>query len=112
MIQQILIIMARAIVDMVLKQLTQLFQKVMDEAMQPMKEMMGQVADGSVWIGHGANQFVEDVQSIMIPRTERVCQQINTHNTRIQTARSIIDRADAECNQLVRGQIFDAFKFY
>lgn len=111
MIQRVLMMMARAVLDTVLQQLMKLVNSILEQAMRPMQMMMQKVMDG-VWIGEGANQFVEEVRTMMMPGVDKVSQQITTHSSRLQTARDIIDRADADVNKIVRGQVFDVFKFY
>lgn len=109
--KKLLLLMARAVVDMILRELMKLMESVLEQAMKPMQQMMQQVVDG-VWIGEGADQFVEEVRSMMVPDVNKVATHIQTHVNRIQTARTIIDRADADVTKLVRGQVFDVFKFY
>ena len=103
--------MARSVVDNVLQQLAQLINNVREQAARPMQTMLQQVTDG-VWIGEGANKFVEEVSSILIPSINKVTEHISTTSTNVQNAREIIDRADEEVDKLVKSQMLDTFKFY
>ena len=58
MIASILIRFARKVVQNVLSQLTQQFNVIQEQAYQPMQAMVQQVMDG-VWVGKGADAFVE-----------------------------------------------------
>ncbi|MCG8346233.1 MAG: hypothetical protein MI924_00450 [Chloroflexales bacterium] len=110
-ITKILIRLARAVLDNVLSQLMQQFNVVEEQALSPMRNMIQQVTDG-IWIGEGANAFVEEVSNLMIPGVGKVGEQISTINTNLQFARDTIDRADEEVDRLVKGRIFDSFGFY
>lgn len=57
---------ARQVVANVLSQLTQQLNIVQQQALQPMRTMIQQVT-GGVWVGDGANAFVQEVSSLMIP---------------------------------------------
>jgi hypothetical protein len=110
-IQKLLIRLARKVLDNVLSQLMQQFNVVQDQALAPMRAFI-QAVTGGVWIGNGANAFVEEVSSLMIPGVGRVSEQINTMHGNLGKARDIIDRADEEVDRLVKGRIFDSFGFY
>ena len=88
-----LIRMARRILQNVLSQLTQQLNVVRDQALSPMRMMVQQVM-GGIWIGQGANAFVEEVSSLMIPGVGQVMDHITFMNTNLQRASEIIDAAD------------------
>lgn len=88
-----LIRMARRILQNVLSQLTQQLNVVRDQALSPMRMMVQQVT-GGIWIGQGANAFVEEVSSLMIPGVGQVMDHITFMNTNLQRASEIIDAAD------------------
>jgi hypothetical protein len=110
-ITRILIRIARSILNNVLSQLTQQFNVIEDQALSPMRAIIQQVTDG-MWIGEGANAFVEEVSNLMIPGVGQVGEHISTMSKNLQFARDTIERADEEVDRLVKGRIFDAFGFY
>jgi uncharacterized protein YukE len=65
-----------------------------------------------VWVGEGANAFVEEVSSMMIPGVGRVADNITRISNNVRHAQDVIDQADTKVNQLVKSRIFDAFKFF
>ena len=105
----ILIRIARAILKMVLQQLMQQFNVLQEQVMSPMRQMVQQVTDG-VWIGEGANAFVDEVSSLMIPGVGRVAQDVDFFRNGLQKAEEIMDQADnqaaSKANAL--GDIFKA----
>jgi uncharacterized protein YukE len=96
---QALLRFARQIVQSVLGQLTQQLNVVEEMALSPMKMMVQQVT-GGVWKGKGANAFVEEVSSLMIPGVGTVGQHIRMVSTNLKRASDIIDRADEQVNSL------------
>jgi uncharacterized protein YukE len=110
-ITRVLIRIARAVLNNVLSQLMQQFNVIQDQALSPMRSMIQQVTDG-IWIGEGANAFVEEVSNLMIPGVGQVGENISTMSKNLQFARDTIERADEEVDRLVKGRVFDAFGFY
>lgn len=106
---QILIRIARAVLRMVLQQLMQQFNVLQEQVMSPMRQMIQQVTDG-IWIGEGANAFVDEVSSIMIPGVGRVADDVDFFRNGLQKAEEIMDQADnqaaSKANAL--GDIFKA----
>jgi hypothetical protein len=105
----VLIRIARAVLKMVLQQLMQQFNVLQEQVMSPMRQMVQQVTDG-VWIGEGANAFVDEVSSIMIPGVGRVADDVDFFRNGLQKAEEIMDQADnqaaSKANAL--GDIFKA----
>ncbi len=93
MFREFLIRMARAILQRVLSELGQVLNTVRDQALAPMRQMVQQVT-GGIWIGQGANAFVEEVSSLMIPGVGRVMDQVTTMSGNLRRAQEIIDQAD------------------
>lgn len=89
----ILIRIARAVLRMVVQQLMQQFNILQEEVMSPMRQMVQQVTDG-VWIGEGANAFVDEVSSLMIPGVGRVANDVDFFRNGLQKAEEIMDNAD------------------
>jgi uncharacterized protein YukE len=98
---------ARAVVQSVLSQLTQQLNIVQEAAMAPMRAMV-QAVTGGVWKGKGADAFVQEVSSLMIPGVGTVMQHIQGVQGNLQKASDIVDRADAEVNNQVN-QVSEIF---
>ncbi len=99
-VRSVLIRLARKVVESVSRQLMQQFNIVQDQALSPMRTMIDQVV-GGVWIGDGADAFVEEVSSIMIPHVGRVGDNISNLNKKLGSAVDIVDRADEQVNSAV-----------
>ncbi len=99
-ILSILLKLARQVVESVLGQLMQQFNAVQEQALSPMNAMVEQVV-GGVWVGDGADAFVEEVSSLMIPGVGQVADHIMTLNNNIKFAVDCIDRADEQVNSAV-----------
>jgi hypothetical protein len=110
-VDDMLIRVARRVLDGVLSQFAAQMRTVEDMAMNPLKAIVQQVV-GGVWTGEGADAFVNEVNSIAIPSVGQVGQQINTMNVNVQFARDVIEQADEEGNRLIESRITDTFKFY
>ncbi|HRI55547.1 MAG: WXG100 family type VII secretion target [Anaerolinea sp.] len=93
---------ARQVVANVLSQLTQQFNIVQNQALQPMRMMIQQVT-GGVWVGDGADAFVQEVSSLMIPGVGKVGENITTMQRNLNRAIEVMDRADQQVNNMVRG---------
>jgi len=106
-----LVRMARAVVDNVLSQLLQQKNIVLEMVMRPMDAMVQQVL-GGIWIGKGADAFVQEVRSVMIPGVRTIDTSLGTFSRNIQFARERIDRADQDVARLVKGKLTSIFKFF
>jgi hypothetical protein len=76
-ITSMLLRFARKVVGNVLSQLTKQLNVVQEMAYQPMQQMVQQVTSG-VWVGKGADAFVEEVSSIMMPGVGKIGDGIGT----------------------------------
>ncbi|GAB4439938.1 MAG: hypothetical protein Kow0031_21860 [Anaerolineae bacterium] len=103
-----LIRLARKVVEGVQSQLMGQLNIVQEQARAPMKAMVDAVV-GGVWIGKGADAFVEEVSSLMMPGVGQIADQISIMHKNIQHAMDVIDRADEQVSSLVNGlaDIFD-----
>lgn len=99
---------ARAVVQSVLSQLTQQLNIVQEAAMAPMRAMV-QAVTGGVWVGKGADAFVQEVSSLMIPGVGQVMQHIQGVQSNLNRATEIIDKADNDVNSMVN-QVSDVFE--
>lgn len=107
MFREFLIRMARAILQRVLGELVQVLNVVREQALAPMRMMVQQVT-GGIWVGQGANAFVEEVSSLMIPGIGRVMDQVTTMSTNLRRAQEIIDQADQRAQSMANslGDVF------
>ncbi len=99
-IKKALIRLARQVVQGVLSQLMQQLNIVREAALAPMRMIVQQVV-GGVWKGDGANAFVEEVSSLMIPGVGQVADHITIMHRNLQRAVDVIDRADQQVNTKV-----------
>jgi len=97
-----LIRLARAILNSVITQLNQQFSIVQDQVLAPMRSIVQSVV-GGIWKGAGADAFVNEVSSLMIPGVGVVGENITSINTNVKRAIDIMDRADAQVNSMVNG---------
>lgn len=103
----VLLRFARQVVQNILSQLTQQFNVVQEQAYSPMQAMVQQVTDG-VWVGKGADAFVEEVSSLMMPGVGQIGEGISTYSNNIQNAMDVMDQADEQVSGIVNalGDIF------
>ena len=107
-IKRALIRFARKVVEGVMSQLMQQFNIVQEQALAPMRLMIQQVT-GGIWVGDGANAFVDEVSSLMIPGVGRVAENISVMHKNLQHACDVIDQADSMVQGKINGlaDIFD-----
>lgn len=108
-IKKALLRLARQVVQGVLSQLMQQLNIVRESALAPMRAIVQQVV-GGVWKGDGANAFVEEVSSLMIPGVGQVADHITIMHQNLQRAVDVIDRADQQVHSKANslGDIFGA----
>ena len=109
-IDDMLMKLARQVLQGILSQLMNQLNVVEQQALQPLRQMIQEVTNG-IWIGEGANAFVEEIQNMMIPDTTKITQHIRTVHTNLQFAQQVIDQADTKVSRLVKSRLHDAFKF-
>jgi uncharacterized protein YukE len=101
-IKKALIRLAMKVVQGILSQLMQQLNVVQEQALAPMRQMI-QAVTGGVWVGDGANAFVEEVSSLMIPGVGRVADNIQMVHKNIQHAADVINQADQQVNGKIGG---------
>jgi hypothetical protein len=108
-IKKALLRLARAVVQGVMSQLMSQLNIVRESALAPMRLIVQQVM-GGVWRGDGANAFVEEVSSLMIPGVGQVADHITIMHKNLQNAVDVIDQADQQANSKVNAlaDVFDA----
>ncbi|MCB9420419.1 MAG: WXG100 family type VII secretion target [Ardenticatenaceae bacterium] len=106
-ILSVLLRFARQVVQNVLSQLMQQFNIVQEQAYKPMQMMVQQVTNG-VWVGKGADAFVEEVSSLMMPGVGKIGDGINKFSKNIQNAMDVMDRADEQVSGIINslGDLF------
>lgn len=107
MIKKILIKIAISVVAHVVTQLILQTRILSDQAIKPMQIMVQQVT-GGMWRGDGANAFIEAVNNMMVPDTERMSSQIDTLSKNINFATTTMQQADAKAGTAFRnlGDVF------
>jgi uncharacterized protein YukE len=110
-ITDMLMRLARAVLGNILSQLTQQLNVVNEQGLDPMRAIIEQVTAGS-WVGKGADAFVEEVSSLMIPGVGKVGEHISTMSQNLRSAQDTIEHADDQVGQLVEGGLSEVFKFY
>ena len=110
-ITQSLLRMASDPVGGILSQLAQLVKEVDVGALNPIQAMVQQVTNG-IWIGEGANAFIEEASNLMLPGIGQISDQIGIFSSNLRFARDRIERADEEVNRRVKTELFDVFGFY
>lgn len=103
--------LAKQVVEGVLAQLTQQLNVVQNLALAPIRAIVQQIV-GGVWRGDGANAFVEEVSSLVIPGVGRVAETITGLNTNIRFAQGVMEHADQQVNRLIQSKVVDAFDFF
>lgn len=99
-IKRYLLKIARAAVDMVLNQIAQQMNICQDLVRNPVQQMVNQVM-GGIWIGEGADKFVDEVTSLVIPGSERIYASCQVTTQSIHRALEIMDAADNQVRGLV-----------
>ena len=107
----ILLRIAKAVLGQVLQGLMQQFNVVQEQALAPMRAMI-QAVTGGIWIGQGADAFVEEVSSLMIPGVGKVGNNISKMRADLEHARDVMDQADQDVSRLVTSRLSDAFNFF
>ena len=85
---------ARSVVQGVLNQVTQQVNIIQESAMNPINAMVQQVTNG-IWRGKGADAFVQEMQSEVLPAFGNLLGGIGRTGTHINRAMEILHAADA-----------------
>jgi hypothetical protein len=99
-IKKALIRLARRVVEGVMSQLLQQLSILREQALAPMQKMI-QAVTGGIWIGDGANAFVEEVSNLVIPGVGQVGEHIDFVHKGLQHACDVIDQADSQVTSKV-----------
>jgi len=99
---------ARHVVHGVMNQINQQMNTIRESAMTPINQMVQQVT-GGIWRGKGADAFVQEMQSEVLPAFANLLTGVgNTHN-HINRATEIMNTADSNCASKV-GSLVDVFR--
>lgn len=107
----LLIKLARAVLQSVMSQVANQLKVIQEQVLAPSRSTIQIVVDG-VWRGKGADAFVEELSSVMIPGVGLIGDKITELSNNVNNACEIIDRADESVDRLVRTKLYDAFDFY
>lgn len=99
---------ARAVVQSVVNIINQQINLVGDIVRRPIEMMIQQVVSGS-WKGVGANKFVEEMQSLVLPSLSDLTQSFTRTSSNINKAMDILTNADKQASS-VAGGLMDVFK--
>lgn len=100
---------ARQVVNTVMGQLTGQINLLNDAVQAPIQAMVSEVTSG-VWVGDGADAFVEQCTNLFIPQTQGISGAVGTIGGLIGGAIDRIDEADDKALGLVNDlvDVFDS----
>jgi len=107
-IKKLLLRFARAVVDMVIRQVTQQIEQVQNTVMNGISQMVQRVV-GGIWRGKGATAFVQEMQSEVLPAFGQLVGVMRGTTTSINRAAEIMGAADSNGSSKV-GPLVDAFR--
>ena len=84
---------------------------VLDQVINPAKAIIGVVQGGDVWRGNGADKFVEDVSTMIMPGLQKSHDHIERTHRNISHARDVMNTGENMVESTVSGLV-DTFKFY
>ena len=101
-VKKALIRLARKVVEGVMSQLLQQLNILREQALSPIQKMV-QAVTGGIWIGDGADAFVEEVSNLVIPGVGQVGEHIDFVHKGLQHACDTIDQADSQVAGKAKG---------
>lgn len=99
---------ARTVLNSVLNQLDRQLITVRSQALNPLHTVIQQQI-GSIWRGQGAEEFAEELNSLVIPYVGRVADEIAQLGTELRTARKVIEQVDVNLSRQVQSDLADSF---
>jgi uncharacterized protein YukE len=94
-----LIRLARRVLQQMQQKLNEQMRRLEDEVKQPIRAIIEKVTSG-VWIGKGADAFVDEVTSLLIPGLDVSHRRIHSCHSNIDRAVDIMDHADENVRRL------------
>jgi uncharacterized protein YukE len=96
---------ARSVLRTVTSQVQSQIQQILDEALSPIQDMTDLVESGEIWVGDGADRFVEEMRSECLPTLTTLNTKMTDMHTGILSSEHSIDEADnrarSEASKLV-----------
>ncbi|MBI9044772.1 MAG: WXG100 family type VII secretion target [Anaerolineaceae bacterium] len=99
---------ARGVVESIIGQVSNQTNIVQEQVVNQINRMVQQTMDG-IWIGKGADAFVEEMTSNLMPRLNQVVSHNNMVNTNIRRSMEIIAHADSNAQSLAN-QVGDIYR--
>jgi len=109
-VEDALMAVAREILQGVISTINQQVQAILDQVTNPIKQMIQSVTNG-IWRGNGADAFVDEMQSIMVPNLDSLGGTIGNIGSSCTKALDIIDQVDDTISGIIDG-ITDVFNFF
>lgn len=98
---------ARSVVENVINTINNQIRMVQEAITAPLRAMVQQVL-GGVWKGDGANRFVAEMTSEVLPMLVNITNVNMSFGGLIRRAMDILDRADRQATQQAQ-QLYDVF---
>ena len=111
MLKKFLMRLARKLLESALGQLTKQFNIIDEQVLNPVMKIVDIVSNGA-WVGDGAAAFLDEVNTLVIPKVSSIGTDIDVTKTLVVKAEEIIVQADERVSQLVNSKLVDAFRFY
>ncbi len=99
---------ARGVVESVMGQVTQQTNIVQEQVTNQINRMVQQTMDG-IWIGKGADAFVEEMTSQVLPKLNQVVNHNTGMSSNIRRSMDIMGQADKAASSIA-GNIADVFR--
>lgn len=84
-------------------------QGLVEQAVGKMVESYVQEVVGGVWVGKGADAFVQDVSSMLVPKINKATGFTHNIQTNLKQAMDIVHTADSDATKIA-GELGDLFE--
>ncbi len=105
-----LVKIAKSVVKNVMGQLTQQENLVQTAVRAPIMAMISEVTSG-MWVGDGADAFVEQCTNMFVPSADNISSSIKMMSSGIGKALDIMEAADKKATGMI-GELHNVFKFF
>ncbi|MCA9874867.1 MAG: WXG100 family type VII secretion target [Ardenticatenaceae bacterium] len=99
-LKKLILRVARSVLNEVLGQINQQMSILQDSVRAPIQAMISQVTSG-IWVGKGADAFVNECTNLFIPGSDRLIEHCSTLTTSINRAADVMEQADRQARGLV-----------
>jgi uncharacterized protein YukE len=96
----------RSQVEGVMQDIGKQINVIQSDAFNPLRAILGQIANG-VWIGKGADAFVEEVSNIVLADIGRATESLTGFNTNVKSALDKFEQADNNASGAIGGFVGD-----